>query len=124
MKVFDVNSLYPSQMQSKLMPVGNPTYFEGDIRSIDSNAFGFFYCKIKAPDNIQHPIIQTRVKTNNGIRTMSPIGTWNEMMFSEELYNALEYGYEFEILWGYTFNQRVVFEDYVTFLFALRSQYP
>jgi hypothetical protein len=73
-KCFDVNSLYPSQMHSQLMPVGTPTFFEGDIRKIDSNAFGFFYCEIIAPDNILHPILQTHVKTNNGMRTLSPIG--------------------------------------------------
>jgi hypothetical protein len=72
---YDVNSLYPSQMQSQEMPVGVPTYFKGDIRLINPNAFGFFYCEIIAPDNIKHPIIQTHVKTNNGIRTMAPIGS-------------------------------------------------
>jgi hypothetical protein len=73
-KCYDVNSLYPSVMKDCLLPVGLPTFFNGDIRAIDINAFGFFYCKIIAPDNIKHPIIQTHVKTN-GIRTVSPIGT-------------------------------------------------
>jgi hypothetical protein len=72
---YDVNSLYPSQMNDKLMPIGIPTYFSGNIRLIDPNAFGFFYCKIIAPDNILHPILQTHVKTHGGIRTISPIGT-------------------------------------------------
>jgi DNA polymerase type B, organellar and viral len=70
----DVNSLYPSQMESRIMPVGNPSFFKGKIRSINLKAFGFFYCEIIAPDNLKHPIIQTHVKTNNGIRTLSPIG--------------------------------------------------
>jgi hypothetical protein len=74
-KCLDVNSLYPSQMESRLMPIGFPTYFKGDILKIDPNAFGFFYCKIIAPDNIKHPILQTHVRTNNGTRTISPIGT-------------------------------------------------
>jgi DNA polymerase type B, organellar and viral len=74
-KCYDVNSLYPSQMQSQLMPVGSPTFFQGDIRKINSNAFGFFYCEIIAPDDITHPIIQTHVKTKNGTRTISPIGS-------------------------------------------------
>jgi hypothetical protein len=73
--VYDVNSLYPYIMNECDMPIGKPTYFEGNIRSIDPNAFGFFYCKIIAPNNIIHPIIQTHVKTNGGIRTISPIGT-------------------------------------------------
>jgi hypothetical protein len=72
---YDVNSLYPSQMHKQLMPIGKPTYFRGDIRKIDPNAFGFFHCKIIAPDDIKHPILQTHIKTANGIRTLSPIGS-------------------------------------------------
>src|SRR5258708_4215629 len=37
-KCYDVNSLYPSQMHSQLMPVGIPNYFNGNILKIDSNA--------------------------------------------------------------------------------------
>jgi hypothetical protein len=72
---YDVNSLYPSQMHKQLMPIGTPSYFKGDIRRMDQNAFGFFHCKIIAPDDIKHPILQTHIKTANGIRTLSPIGT-------------------------------------------------
>jgi hypothetical protein len=71
---YDVNSLYPSQMESQLMPINHPTLFYGDIRKVDPNAFGFFYCKIKAPDNLEHPILQTHIKTNNGMRTIAPLG--------------------------------------------------
>jgi hypothetical protein len=74
-RCYDVNSLYPSQMEAQLMPVGTPTFFKGDILAVDPDAFGFFYCKIIAPDNIKHPILQTHVKTHGVIRTISPIGT-------------------------------------------------
>ena len=46
------------------------------------------------------------------------------MYFSEELYNALKYGYKFEILYGYTFNKANVFNNYVDNLYNLRLQYP
>jgi hypothetical protein len=72
---YDVNSLYPSQMQSQLLPTGMPTYFNGNILKIDENAFGFFYCKITAPDDIKHPILQTRVKVNGINKTIAPIGS-------------------------------------------------
>jgi hypothetical protein len=72
---YDINSLYPSQMHSQLMPIGNPTYFKGNILNIKENAFGFFYCKISAPDDILHPILQTKVKINGITKTISPIGT-------------------------------------------------
>jgi hypothetical protein len=57
------------------MPVGTPTLFEGDIRAINPDAFGFFYCKIIAPDNIEHPIIQTHIKTDGVLRTIAPLGS-------------------------------------------------
>jgi hypothetical protein len=62
-------------MFDQLMPIGFPTYFEGNILGIDPNAFGFFYCKIIAPDNILHPIIQTRLRINNITSTVAPIGS-------------------------------------------------
>lgn len=79
---YDVNSLYPSEMKNFYIPRGSPAYFEGDIRKIDSNAFSFFYCDITASTELKHPIIQSRVKTNNRIRTMAPLGALSDMTFS------------------------------------------
>jgi len=121
---YDVNSLYPSQMVGNHMPVGVPTYFEGDITKIDPNAFGFLYCNIKAPDNIKHPIIQTRIKTEAGIRTIAPLGAWSDWMFSKEIENAKLFGYTFEIISGYIFNKENIFEEYVKILHNLRIEYP
>ena len=123
-KCYDVNSLYPSQMESQLMPVGIPTLFKGNIRLIDPKAFGFFYCNIIAPDKLKHPILQTHVMTNNGIRTIAPLGQWSDKLFSSEMDNAIKYGYKFEILWGYTFKSENVFKNYVDFLYNLRLIYP
>lgn len=123
MYVYDVNALYPFTMEEFDMPIGKPTLFEGDIRKIDPNAFGFFYCKIKTPDNLEHPIIQTHIKINNIKSTIAPLGQWEDMIFSAELDNAIKYGYHFEILWGYTFKRKNVFKDYVDTLYELRLQY-
>jgi hypothetical protein len=71
---YDVNSLYPFVMKNFDMPVGKPIQFFGDIRKIDSEAFGFFYCKIISPENLKHPILQTHVKINKGTRTIAPLG--------------------------------------------------
>jgi hypothetical protein len=73
-KSYDVNSLYPSQMLAQDMPVGKPIYFDGDIFETNSNPFGFFEVEVEAPDNLIYPILQTKVKTNNGYRTITPIG--------------------------------------------------
>jgi len=106
------------------MPVGNPIFFNGDIRKIDANAFGFFYCEIIAPDKIKHPILQTHIKTNSGIRTIAPIGIWEDMLFSQEMDNAMKYGYQFKILWGYKFEWKIIFKSYVDNLYSLRQQFP
>jgi hypothetical protein len=74
-KGYDVNSLYPTQMNNYPIPVGKITFFEGDISKLDPKAFGFFEVDITAPEDLQIPIIQTRVKTSTGTRTVAPLGT-------------------------------------------------
>jgi DNA polymerase family B len=121
---YDVNSLYPAVMENNLMPVGNPIYFKGNIRLIDENAFGFFFCEIVTPNKLKHPILQTHVKTSNGIRTISPLGTWTGMIFSAEMDNAIKLGYKIEILWGYTLEKDNILKEYVDFLYNFRLKYP
>lgn len=82
---YDVNSLYPNEMIKQMMPVGNPTFFEGDITKILDKPFGFFEVYVNVPDDINHPIIQTKVKTSSGLRTISPKGFWKTWLFSSEI---------------------------------------
>jgi hypothetical protein len=87
---YDVNSLYPSVMANTPMPIGKPVYFEGDIRKVDPEAYGFFYCKITSPDKLAHPILQRRIKTINGLRTIAGLGSWEGWFYSLELDNAVK----------------------------------
>lgn len=121
---YDVNSLYPFVMKECNMPTGKPVLFKGDIRKIDPDAFGFFYCKIITPTNLLHPILQTHIKTEHGVRTIAPLGEWFDMLFSGEIDNAIKLGYKFEILWGYTFKKDYIFKDYVKILYGLRILHP
>jgi DNA polymerase type B, organellar and viral len=74
-KVYDVNSLYPTVMYNYEMPVGKPIYFEGDISKIEKDPFGFFEVEINAPLDLNIPLLQVRIKTENGERTVAPVGT-------------------------------------------------
>jgi hypothetical protein len=121
---YDVNALYPFTMEDKLMPTGKPIFFRGDIREVDPNAFGFFYCNIITPTDLLHPIIQTHIKTENGLRTIAPLGEWSDMIFSAEKDNAVKLGYKFEILWGYKFKPENVFKEYVDCLYQMRLDFP
>ena len=120
---YDVNSLYPFVMATFDMPVGKPVAFEGDIRKIDPNAFGFFNCKITSPANLKHPLLQRRIKTSEGVRTIAGLGSWTGWIFSTEMDNALKFGYQFEVLNGYEFEKGNIFSEYVTKMYNLRLQY-
>jgi hypothetical protein len=78
---YDVNSLYPYVMRNYPMPVGNPIYFEGDLTFMENNynlidrPFGFFEVEVEAPTNLHIPLLQTRIKTSNGTRTVAPVGS-------------------------------------------------
>ena len=122
--MYDVNGLYPTSMLNNPMPIGLPVPFDGDIRKIDPNAFGFFYCEITTPEYLEHPIIQQRIKTVNGMRTIAGLGTWFDYIFSPEMDNAIKFGYSFKIFSGYQFDKGYIFKDYINKLYNLRLQYP
>lgn len=115
-------------MKNYPMPIGEPIYFEGELSLIgvgsgyelDKQPFGFFEVEITAPENLNIPLLQTRLKTTNGTRTIAPLGTWTDMLFSEEMNNAIKYGYKFKILRGYLFDKKNIFSDYVDFLYELK----
>jgi DNA polymerase type B, organellar and viral len=119
-------------MKSFNMPVGSPIYFEGDVSLIGpgtgynliNKLFGFFEVEIESPQNMKIPLLQTRLETKNGDRTVAPLGTWRGTYFSEELFNAMNYGYKFKILRGYLFEEANIFSEYVDYLYNLKVNSP
>lgn len=105
------------------MPIGAPTYFEGDIRKSDPNSLGFFYCNVESPFYLDHPIIQTHIKTSTGIRTVSGLGKWSMWIFSEEMDNAIKLGYKFNIKKGYLFKKGFIFKEFIQDLYQMRLTY-
>nr|YP_009690222.1 DNA polymerase family B [Porodaedalea pini]QEG57002.1 DNA polymerase family B [Porodaedalea pini] len=122
-KVFSygVNSLYPHAMKEFAMPVGTPKFCEGDINKIDPKAFGIFEVEIQAPTNLYYPVLQTKVQTPNGNRTITPTGSWTGWYLSAEIYSALDYGYKVKIIKGYLFDKGFIFVDFVNFLYNLKA---
>lgn len=118
---YDVNSLYPWIMKHCPMPVGIPKYFSGNIFLENKNPFGFFKVNVKAPLYIYIGLIPVRILTENGWRTVSPVGTWTGYCFSEEIKYAMKHGYEFEILEGYLFEKGYIFSDYIDKLYGIKS---
>jgi hypothetical protein len=120
-KRYDVNSLYPSAMKYFPMPVGKPIYFEGNILNFEKKPFGIFEVEVVTPKFMKIPLLQTRIKTKNGFRTIAPLGNWTGIYASEELYNAAKYGYKFKILRGYLFEKGNIFNDYIDVLYNIKQ---
>lgn len=118
---YDVNSLYPFAMKTFAMPIGKITYFEGNILEFMKDAFGFFECEVTAPKDLDRPLLQTKVNTKSGFRTVAPLGNWTDMVFSEEINEYLKYGYQFKILRGYLFEKGFIFSDYVNDLYKIKQ---
>jgi hypothetical protein len=128
---YDVNSLYPYIMANNDLPSGAITYIEGNIIETHphllADKLGFYYCKVVAPTpsggqySLEHPIIQI----HNDETTISPLGTFEATLYSQEIINAIKFGYKFEIINGYYFESKVnLFKEYISDLYSVRTQYP
>jgi len=102
------------------MPKSHPIYFEGDISIEENNPFGIFEAEITAPDNLDIPILQLRFKSENGVKTISPLGKWTSWYFSKELENLKKFGYSYQIKRGYIFEPKYIFRGFVDFLYDLK----
>jgi len=118
---YDVNSLYPFVMDKYYYPIGAPQYFEyTSHKPLGRDLFGIVMARIKAPD-IKAPILLTEVDN----KVIAPVGEWEGIYCTEELRNAIKYGYEVQVLWGYHWpNKAKVFSKYVKTLYANRLKYP
>lgn len=122
---YDVNSLYPSVMAKYPMPNGNPRYFEGNILEIMGRPYGFFEVEIESPKDLFYPILQTRVQTSEGFRTVAPLGSWKSVLSSTEIYNAIDnFGYNFKILKGFLFERDIIYNKYVDYFNKIKSTTP
>lgn len=107
-------------MKNNEYPVGNPIFFK-DNRSLDS-IFGLVYAEVTTPKDIYAPILLYR---NNSNFTLAPTGKWTGWFVSEELKNAVKYGYQVDIKYGYHYKSKAyLFDKYVDTLYEMRLTYP
>jgi hypothetical protein len=69
------------------------------------------------------PILQRRIKTANGYRTIAGLGSWEAWICSSEMDNAIKFGYHFEIIKGYQFETGDIFSGYINKMYNLRMEY-
>jgi len=105
---YDMNSQYPFAMLSD-MPVGNPTLTtETDL----SKLFGFTYGLITPPSQKDLKLAIIRTVVNNQV--VFPRTPFKRLIFTEEIKEAIKYGYTFEPEYSYVFNRGAgVFKDFV-----------
>lgn len=117
--LYDVNSLYPFAALNT-MPGLKSIYTDNinkNFCELEDNIFGFFYCKITAPNNYLGLL---PYKINGGL--VSPVGIFEGWYFSEELRFAFNNGYDIQILSGYQFDKSEnVFDEYVKDLYEIKS---
>ena len=114
---YDKNSHYPHSMKNP-MPIGVPVYT--DNKNLDE-LFGFVKAKVVTPSAsiLKNPILP--VRTEKGLTC--PRGTFYGWWFSEELKNAVKYGYKVSVIGGWTFQKsNELFDKYVDQLYEIKAK--
>ena len=122
LKIYDVNSLYPSAMRNFNMPIGPINFFEGDLKyCYDHEKFGYFFVEVISPKYMERPLLQVRIKTKEGLRSIAPLGNWKMWINSEEMNELTKYGYNFNIIKGYLFKKANIFKDFIDSLYEIKK---
>lgn len=112
---YDINSLYPYIMKKYKLPCHNL------VRMNSQNLqdyFGFVYAKVTPPTNQE--IIPFLMIKQQGI--LSPVKeSLYAWYFSEELKYAQNLGYQVTVINGYTMQKEILFKDYVTTFYKLKT---
>ena len=117
---YDVNSLYPYVMKEFEYPVGKGVFVRSE--EIDFNTFfGFLEVEVYCPRTITIPLL-TKYDSVKGL--ISPVGTWKDIYFSEELKVAKSLGYKFKIIRGISYEKKKIFTNIIKTFHNLRCKYP
>lgn len=116
LKVYDVNSLYPSVMHD----YEYPSEFSHWTTEIESDYFGVYQCIVECPKNIKIPLLGTK---HNG-KYVFPTGTFEGVFNSPELEKAISIGYIIhKVIKGAIFeNGGFMFKKFVKHFYDLRKK--
>jgi hypothetical protein len=122
--MYDINSLYPSVMESSDMPGGMPIW-HSDLSEkacgmrLD-DMFGFIKALVVCPDGMERPFLPFR---GDDKILLFPNGTFEGVYFSEELKYAVTLGYRVYTLSGYLFTRmESPFKGFVNELYQKRLE--
>ena len=119
---YDVNSLYPYIMKEFPMPVSFPMFIEGDISDFNLNDLAFIEVDVESPENLNIPILQTRIKSKDGdFRTISPLGKWTGIYNTNEIKKGIELGYKFKLIRAVKFEKGFIFREFVDYFYNLKK---
>lgn len=121
---YDMTSQYPAAMLSD-MPIGKPVAIANLEHYDIEKFFGFAYCEIEAPsyDVLPNLTLPRRVIINNREEVQLSRGKWTGWYFSEEIKDAIKYGYKVKLLSGVKFNRgKDVFTSYVNHFFKIKRE--
>ena len=122
---YDVVSLYPYIMQQFKLPYKITQFVEGNLllnnKELFDSASGFYKVRVTTPKGLANPILP--YKNSNGI-VLYGEGSWQGTYYSEEIKNAIKYGYKFEIINGYLFDCDYLFSSYISNLFNIKQNTP
>ena len=123
---YDINALYPYAMKENTYPGKIFAYFRGDITKMTeyvklfNKSKSILKVKVVSPEGLENQILPVKI---NGI-TVYPEGTWTDWYCCSDINNAINYGYQFEILEGYLFEPTDIFSSYVETINKIKQNSP
>jgi hypothetical protein len=131
---YDYSSMYPTQMFNKEMPVGKIDKFDGNPLNLNEtfqtliDKLAFIKCDVFVDKSLNRPTYMTNVLLNGEMRSVCATGLFkNQMIFVPELayYHKLTNGLikiiPDSIKYGYLFESRNLFKNYIKDLFDIKN---
>lgn len=101
--------------------------FDTHPTDLKNRPYGFFEVEVETPDGdeLNYLMLQTRLKTYDGMRTVAACGNWPGVYSTTELYFAMDaYNYRFKVLRGVVFPQTVIFSEFIKHFYNIKSNTP